>query len=84
MGFCIFQDLENKLPPVIARDQVESLLGGMISSKTLANLDSLGLGVPNRFKVGRKVIYPTKSLLKWLQQRSTFPPSECEGGPYEF
>jgi len=84
MAFSIFEDLETKLPPVIARDQVESLLGGMISSKTLANLDSLGVGVPNKFKVGRKVVYPTHSLLKWLQQRSTFSPSECEGGPYEF
>ena len=47
-------DLSNlipKLPPLISRDHVEELLGGVISSKTLANLDSLGKG-PKRMRVG--------------------------------
>ena len=59
-----------KLPPLISRDHVEELLGGVISSKTLANLDSLGEG-PKRMRVGRKVAYLTEDLLGWLALRTT-------------
>jgi len=79
-----FIELTKDLPPTIARSKVSEYFGGAISSKTLANLDSLGQGPEGAFKVGRNVVYPTESLLEWLQQRSTFPSSECEGGPYEF
>jgi hypothetical protein len=62
-------DLTEKLPPVIARSAVETFLGGVISQKHLANLDSLGQGPP-RFRVGRKVVYRTDDLLEWLSERS--------------
>ena len=62
-------ELNSKLPPIISRDHVEKLLGGVISSKRLANLDSLGEG-PKRMRVGRKVAYMTEDLLEWLQQRT--------------
>ncbi len=65
-------DLSNlapSLPPVISRDCVEKFLGGIISSKTLANLDSLGKG-PKRMRVGRKVAYRTEDLLEWLSYRT--------------
>jgi hypothetical protein len=64
-----FSELETKLPPVIARDHVEKLLRGIISSKRFANLDSLGEG-PKRMRVGRKVAYLTEDLLEWLAQRT--------------
>ena len=64
-----FSNLIPKLPPLISRDHVEKLLGGVISSKTLANLDSLGEG-PKRMRVGRKVVYKTEHLLEWLAQRT--------------
>jgi len=64
-----FSDLIPKLPPIIARDSVEKLLGGVIKSKTLANLDSLGEG-PKRMRIGRKVAYLTEDLLEWLGART--------------
>jgi hypothetical protein len=64
-----FQEFKTNLPPIISRDRVEALLGGIISSKTLANLDSLGEG-PRRMRVGRKVAYRTGDLLDWLSNRS--------------
>jgi predicted DNA-binding transcriptional regulator AlpA len=64
-----FSDLIPKLPPIISRDHVEKLLGGVISSKTLANNDSLGEG-PKRMRIGRKVVYRTEDLLEWLAQRT--------------
>ena len=62
-------NLTKNLPPMISRDHVEKLLGGVISSKTLANLDSLGEG-PKRMRVGRKVAYLTEDLLDWLELRT--------------
>jgi predicted DNA-binding transcriptional regulator AlpA len=62
-------ELNSKLPPIISRDHVEKLLGGIISSKRLANLDSEGKG-PKRMRVGRKVAYMTGDLLAWLEQRT--------------
>jgi len=58
-----FSNLIPKLPPLISRDHVEKLLGGVISSKTLANYDSLGEG-PKRMRMGRKVVYKTEDLLE--------------------
>jgi len=68
-GTIDFSNLTEKLPPIIARDHVEELLGGVIKSKTLANLDSLGEG-PKRMKIGRKVAYYTEDLLEWLANRA--------------
>jgi hypothetical protein len=58
------------LPPLISRDHVGELLGGVISSKTLANLDSLGAG-PKRMRMGRKIVYMTVDFLEWLASRTT-------------
>jgi hypothetical protein len=65
-----FTDLARELPPIISRDHVEELLGGVISSKSLANLDSLGEG-PKRMRIGRKIAYLTEDLLRWLESRTT-------------
>jgi len=65
-----FSNLIPKLPPFISRDHVEKLLGGIISSKTLANLDSEGKG-PKRMRMGRKIVYMTEDLLEWLAHRTT-------------
>ena len=62
-------DLTDKLPPIISRDRVEKYLGGVITAKNLANLDSLGEGPP-RMRIGRKIAYQTDSLLAWLNSRS--------------
>lgn len=64
-----FEKFMASLPPIISRDRVGNYLGGVISSKTLANLDSLGMG-PKRIRVGRKIAYLTEDLLEWLSLRS--------------
>lgn len=63
------QDLADRLPLTMARTDVPRLLGGIVSSKTLANADSSGTGPQGRFKLGRKVAYETSQLLSWLEQR---------------
>lgn len=58
--------LRPSLPPVIAREKVEMHLGGIVNGKTLANYDCRGKGPEESFSVGRKVVYKTDSLLKWV------------------
>lgn len=47
----IRQELENSLPPIIARKEVKKYTGGMFSPRTLANEDSQGTGIKNRIKM---------------------------------
>ena len=63
------ETLSKTLPPLISRDHVEKYLGGVITAKTLANLDSEGKG-PKRMRIGRKVAYMTEDLLEWLSLRT--------------
>ena len=55
--------------PFVARDRLEIFSGGILTSRTMANLDSRGEGVPGRIRIGRKVVYPVKSLIEWLEAR---------------
>lgn len=67
----IFEEMANTWgSAVVARTEIDRFTGGMISGKYLANLDSDGTG-PVRVKVGRKVGYPTRSLVQWLRDRSS-------------
>ena len=54
---------------VVARTEIGRFSGGMLSSKYLANLDSMGQG-PARIACGRKVGYPVNELVAWLRARS--------------
>ncbi len=67
----LFINLIGKLPPVIARREVREKLGGIISPKTLANLDSQGLGPDGKHRIGNRVFYDTSKLLAWLDARQT-------------
>ncbi len=59
----------NDLPPVIARKRVEDFLGGLITSKTLANADSAGKGPKKAMLVSGNVCYSKDSLVDWLVER---------------
>jgi len=54
---------------IVAREEVRNFTGGAISEKYLANLDSQMKGPEERFKLGRKVVYPVDSMLRWLEAR---------------
>jgi len=55
---------------IVTRDRSEDFSGGAIKPKYLANLDSLGEGPTGRFRVGRKICYPVKNFIKWLEDRA--------------
>ena len=65
-------DLKNilsELPPIFGRKAVERLMPGIISSKTLANLHSMGKG-PRSSRIGRTVCYARSEFVEWLLQSS--------------
>lgn len=55
--------------PIVSRTEIAKFSGGLLTPRTLANLDSLNEGPP-RGRCGRKVFYPTDELVIWLQARS--------------
>lgn len=71
----LFQEMIDKWKsPIVARTEVAVFSGGLLNEKTMANSDSLGVGVAGRFRVGRKVCYPVKNLVEWLENRSSVIP----------
>jgi hypothetical protein len=56
--------------PILARNEIERLKGGVVTRKYLSNLDCLGRGPKGRFLIGRRIVYPLGALVDWLQQRS--------------
>jgi len=55
---------------LVAREKVGEFTGGIITPKTLANLDATGEGPKGRITVGRKVAYPVGAFISWLESRS--------------
>jgi len=56
--------------PVVARTEVKKFSGGVLNSRTLANLDSLGCGIPKRFRVGKHIAYPVTEVVQFLRERA--------------
>jgi hypothetical protein len=59
--------------PYVERQKIGEFSGGLIEPKTLANLDSQNKGPEGRIKVGKKVIYPVKAIIQWLEARASKP-----------
>jgi hypothetical protein len=60
-----FEILFKELPPAFGRKSIDQVLPGIISSKTLANLEALGAG-PKSYKLGRNVFYKRDDFLEWF------------------
>jgi len=68
----IFRSMAEKWPsPIVSRTEIRQFTGGVITEKYIANLDSLGKGPANRFRLGRKVVYPVSDFVTWLESRAT-------------
>ena len=63
------EELLKRLPPLVPRNKVGVLTGGLISPKSLANKDSLGLGPRKKVKFGGKVCYPREALIEWILEQ---------------
>ncbi len=67
-----FQALERELPPVFTRKVASNVIGGILSVKTLSNLDSLGKGVKGAVRIGNKVCYKREAFIEWLKNRRIY------------
>ena len=59
---------ENWPSPIVARSEVGTFSGHVLHPRTLANLDSLGLG-PGKIMIGNRACYSTRKLVAWMKQR---------------
>ena len=67
----VFQEMADRWPSmIIARTKVPEFTGGLISEKYMANLDAAGKG-PERVRIGRKIGYPKRPYVAWLESRLT-------------
>ncbi len=62
------QNFEQNWPEIIAREEVPKYTGGLYSANTMAAYDTLGKGVKNRLKVGRKIAYAKADLIDFVIQ----------------
>lgn len=64
--------IKNSPSGFILRKDLSEKTGGLLHGRTMANLDSLGTGIPGRITIGnRKVAYPVKAVVKYLQSKIT-------------
>ncbi len=70
-----FQEMAERWPSCwVARTEADKFTGGLISAKLLANCDCAGKGPAGRIRCGRKVAYPVREFIKWLEARSEIIP----------
>ena len=68
----LLQQLSTELPVFFTRKQACIHLGGLLSPRTLANLDSKGCGCPAKKLIGGKIVYPRAEFIKWLESRMNY------------
>ena len=56
----------------VARSRVAEFSGGILTPKTMANLDAQGKGPKGRIRVGKAVAYEVTKLIAWMESRVTF------------
>lgn len=71
----IVEQMFKNAPPAITRAEVARRSGGYISQKRLANLDCQGDGIPGKFRLGLKIMYPTANVVEFFKSNI-----ELEGG----
>lgn len=73
----VFSEMSDKWPSaLVARSEVKRFSGGAISGGHLANEDSRGCGPSERILIGKRVCYPVRALVAWLEQRAKALPSK--------
>lgn len=65
----LIEKLRRELPVTFTRQYVCERLGGLISRKTLSNLDAMNKGPASKMNFGRRVSYDRDDFLRWLETR---------------
>jgi len=65
------QAMADKWPhSIVARTQIGEFTGGLLTPKTMANLDSQKKGPARQVRCGRKVGYLVSDLMDWIAGRT--------------
>jgi hypothetical protein len=64
-----FTSLASSLPAVFTRETASKCMGGILSAKTLTNLDVAGNGPSVRVRIGNKVAYERDNFILWLRNK---------------
>ncbi|MBA3002490.1 MAG: hypothetical protein FP813_01325 [Desulfurivibrio sp.] len=69
----IYDELAARWPSaIVSRQEVGKFSGGLLNSRTMANLDSKKEGPAKKLTLGsRKVFYPVADLIAWLRARAS-------------
>lgn len=62
--------LNAEYPLGIPRKIIGKATGGVLNSRHCANLDCLGEGIKNRFKIGRNTIYPVQNVIDFIKAKT--------------
>ena len=69
----IFQTIIDKNPlGYIYRKDIAEKTGGLLNPRTLANLDCKGIGIQNRFRIGRQVCYQVQNVVDFLESKLNY------------
>ena len=63
------KELKEKYPLGVPRKNIGKVTGGILHPRTCANLDSLKRGIPGRFKIGSRTIYPVSGVVQFLKEK---------------
>lgn len=66
----VMDAIEQALPPFFSRDEVANHLSGILTKKSLANIECSGRGVAERAKIGKRIVYERSSFMCWLREYS--------------
>ena len=68
----VLDSLADRWPSqIVARKEISKFTGGILSARTLANMDCRGDGIPERFLLANHVCYPVVAVIAWLKERSS-------------
>jgi hypothetical protein len=70
MSECVFDEMADVWRhPVVIRSRVGEFSGGLLHARTMANIDSQGLGPSGMFYLSGKAAYPTNELVAWMKEK---------------
>jgi hypothetical protein len=68
----VFKLMADRWPSsIVARSELSRFSGGILNPRTMANLDSENRGIPNAFRIGRRVGYNVSDVIDFLRSRYT-------------
>lgn len=63
------ESIAEKYPKIILRKDIGYATEGILHPRTQANCDSLGTGIPIKFRIGKHTAYPTCAVISYLRKK---------------